>query len=93
MDDFCGLTPQEFEAICKAYHDQRQSDYQNDWERMRMLATICIQPHVKNKLTPHKLLPFAWDNKRKRSKAEQSMTAEERQKRMAEMIAKLGEKY
>lgn len=93
MDDFCGLTPQEFEEVCKAYHNQREADYRNDWERMRLLATICIQPHIKNKITPHKLIPFAWDNQKKRTNRGDSMTAEERQKRMSEMIAKLGEKY
>ena len=27
-----------------------------------MLATITIQPHVKNRLTPDTLLPLPWDN-------------------------------
>jgi len=92
LDDFCGLAPDEFEAVCKAYHDQREFDYRNGWEQARMVATICIQPHVKNKITPNRLLPFAWDNKRKTADRSKQ-TAEERQQRMKDAIAKFGEKY
>lgn len=35
-----------------------------------MLATIVIQPHIKKKLTPGKLLPFTWDKKRTAAKDE-----------------------
>ena len=58
---------------------------------MRLLATITIQPHVKQKLTAQKLLPFAWD---KKSTSEPStakpMTAEQRRKRMDYIARKLG---
>lgn len=40
---------------------------QAEWERMRMLATITIQPHCRKKLTPGQLLKFPWE-KRKESK-------------------------
>ena len=60
-DDFCRCTPEEFNGICKAYHNQRETDYKNEWERMRMLATITIQPHTKSKITAQKLLPFPWE--------------------------------
>ena len=31
-----------------------------DWERMRMNATITIQPHLKWKVTPRQVLPLPW---------------------------------
>lgn len=67
-DDFCRLTPEEFGAVSKAYQEYREAEYRGEWERMRLLATITIQPHVKKKMTPQALLPFEWD--RQKPKAE-----------------------
>lgn len=33
-------------------------------ERARMVAAICIQPHVRKRITPRQLLPLPWDNKK-----------------------------
>lgn len=37
---------------------------QAGWERMRMLATITVQPWCKKKLTPSQLLKFPWEKKK-----------------------------
>lgn len=93
-DDFCRLTPDEFNSVCKACLDQEQSQYKDNWERMRMLACITIQPHVKNKLTPQKLLPLSWDNRRKSNKAKtEHITAKEAEEKKRQIIALLGDKY
>lgn len=60
-EDFCDLTPDEFTHIYRAYSNEREAQYKDKWERMRMLAAITIQPYAKGKLTPHGLLPFPWD--------------------------------
>lgn len=65
-DDFCRLTPDEFRHVCKAYQDRQEADYKDEWARMRMLATIVVQPHVKKKLAPKDLLPFPWEKAPKR---------------------------
>lgn len=83
-DDFCRLTPDEFEQVCKAFAERHENNEQAEWERMRMLATITIQPHVKNKITPDKLLPFPWE--RKNSKP--LPTAEESKKRFEALVAR-----
>ena len=64
-NDFCAVTPEEFGYIYNAYNEQQQEQYKDNWERMRMLAYICIQPYAKKGLTPHKLLPLQWDNEDK----------------------------
>lgn len=61
-DDFCRLTPGEFKAVSDSFIELREADRREDWERMRILATVTIQPHIKNKLTAKKLLPLPWDN-------------------------------
>ena len=48
---------------------------------MRMLATITVQPHVKGKLTPEKLLPLPWEHKRP---PVERLSMEERGKRWME---------
>lgn len=61
---------------------------------MRMLACITIQPHVKNKLTPQKLLPLSWDNRRKSKKTKtEHITAKEAEEKKKQIIALLGDKY
>ena len=60
---------------------------------MRMLACITIQPHVKNKLTPQKLLPLSWDNKKPRKAKAEHITAKEAEEKRKQIIALLGEKY
>nr|DAQ03552.1 MAG TPA: hypothetical protein [Caudoviricetes sp.] len=89
FDDFCGCTPEEFESICEAYHDQREADYKDEWERMRMLAAIVIQPHVKQRVTPGKLLPFPWENPAGQHKKAPELTAAESLKRFEELAKKV----
>lgn len=94
-DDFCKMDFEEFAAVYKAYAEQRDADFKDEWQRMRLLATIVIQPHLaKNKkITPEKLLPFPWDKTitRKRDDKEPKLTPEQQRERMAELVKKLGD--
>ena len=84
--DFCLCTVDEFEAICSAWQKHSEHDERDRWERTRIQAAICIQPHVKNRIRPEKLLPLPWDKKETRPKPVQpSMTAEERLKRFEKL--------
>lgn len=87
-DDFCRLTPEEFGAVCKAYGEHYEATVRNDWEVMRMLATITIQPHCKKKITPKKLLPFAWDHKPKSNVP--VLSKEQTEKRVEELLKRIG---
>lgn len=84
---------EDFTAVYKAYVEQRDTDFKDNWERMRLLATITIQPHLaKNKkVTPEKLLPLPWDKKRKQDKKAPKLTAAQQRKRMEELVKKLGD--
>ena len=85
LDDFERLTPEEFSSICKAYREQCESDYKDNWERMRMQAAITIQPHIKSKLTPQKLLPFPWEQRKKR---QPKISQAEAEKRFEKLMAR-----
>lgn len=93
-DDFCKMDFDEFAAVYKAYVEQRDTDFKDNWNRMRLLATITIQPHLskKHKVTPEKLLPFPWDKKSpKRGAKEKQLTPEQQRERMANLVKKLGD--
>ena len=73
----------------------------DQWERMRLLATITIQPHVKGKVTPERLLPFPWDSSglghgnhraetKKTSLEDRPVTREEDRKRLEELLKRMG---
>lgn len=95
-DDFCRLDFNEFAAVYKAYAEQCDTDYKDKWQRMRLLATITIQPHLKkgSKVTPEKLLPLPWDkeNKHKKTKAnDKPMTKDQQRRRMEYLVKKFGD--
>lgn len=71
-----------------------ETAYRGEWERVRRLAAISIQPHVKKTVTPpKKLLQFPWDDARKERKDSRPRpTAEEGRKRFEEVVGRLGDK-
>lgn len=88
-DDFCRLTPIEFEHIYKAYQEKCEAGYKDEWTRMRMLAAIVIQPHLKHKVTPEKLLPFPWEKFEKQRKSIPELTAAESLERFKKIVKKV----
>ncbi len=93
-DDFCKMDFQEFAAVYKAYAEQRDFDYKDNWERMRLMASITIQPHLAKgkKITPEKLLRFPWDKKKAAAaKKAKEYTPEQQRRRMEELVKKLGD--
>jgi len=91
-DDFCRLDFAEFAAVWKAYAEQRDTDFKDRWQRMRLLAAITIQPHLgkRHRITPEKLLPFPWDKKASRKEGSK-LTAKEQRERMKKLVEKLGD--
>ena len=78
-------TPGEFEAVCKAWGDNEERMMQDSWERMRMNATIAIQPHIKGKMMPERLLPFPWEKSKKKAEAPK-VSAEEARRRFERLV-------
>ena len=85
LDDFCRLSPEEFGVVCKAWHENQEALIRGDWERMRMHATITIQPHLKKKVTPRQVLPFPWEECKKKAEAPK-VSAEEARKRFLSLM-------
>lgn len=90
LDEFCALEFDEFESICEAWRKMSEQQNREAWERTRILATICIQPHIKKKITPKQLIPLPWD-KRTARRNEPQLTAEEKRKRFEDVARRLGD--
>lgn len=89
LGDFCALTPDEFGLVCKAYADSHEAEYKDGWERMRMLATIVIQPHIRQKITPQRLMPLPWEKVHKNT--ERSVVSkDEDMERLRTVMKKVG---
>lgn len=86
FDDFCRLQMREFTACCQSYNELRTAEMCGEWERMRMLATIVVQPHVRGKLTPQKLLPFEWEKAAKEASDREPVSKEESKARFEELV-------
>ena len=92
--DFCRLDFDEFSAVYKAYAEQRDANFKDNWQRMRLLAAIVIQPHLdrRHKVTPEKLLPFPWDKAQvAKKKKQRGITPEKQRERMEGLVRKLGD--
>jgi len=87
LTDFCLLTPEEFQSAYQAWADMTEQRERSAWERMRIQAAITIQPHVKGRITPQRLLPFPWETQPKKPRRK-ATTAEEDKKRMEEVLRK-----
>lgn len=88
--DFRALTPEEFAEASKAFQDFEEARQRQEWERMRLLASISIQPHIKEKLTPRQLIPLPWDTDTTEEEAPK-MTHEERMRKAEEARKRLGD--
>ena len=86
-DEFSGYTPKEFSAIWEAWQERAESRSRGAWERMRLLATISIQPHIKDKVTPPDLIPLPWDDE---TDEEPEITPEERRRLAEAALRKFG---
>ncbi len=86
-EDFCLCTVDEFEGICAAWSEHQERLERQSWERTRILAAICIQPHVKNRIRPERLLPLPWDkaNQKRPKQTNEELTPEERLKRFEKL--------
>ena len=94
--DFCRCTPEEFGAVCRYYHSEREAQYRNEWERVRWQTSILLQPYIKGKKSPRDLLPLPWDTSsqaahgpEKEGRGKGSLPKDVQMKRMAEVASRV----
>ena len=82
FDDFCALSPSEFSACCKAWHDAQEQQIHFHYEVARWQALIGISPHVKRK--PQ--LPFPWEKPKAKQPKQETVSKEESLKRFRKLM-------
>lgn len=87
-EDFCACTPREFEEAARSFLQWHEAQRRDDWERMRLLACITVQLHVKGRVTPQGLMPLPWDNDGRQKKAAAPTMGKEEQRKRFELLAK-----
>lgn len=85
LNEWQSLTPEEWTAVATAYNQAREQQSHEAWERMRLHATLTIQPHVKGRLTPMRLLPFPWETTNNAAPAPQ-LSKEEARARFVQLM-------
>ena len=94
LDDWCRLDVDDFNSAVKAWNEMRDGDEHGRWNRMRILASIVIQPHVKGRMKPERLLPLPWDKGRYKKqgtrKQEDILSAEAQKARLLEVMKRKG---
>ncbi|MBD5262247.1 MAG: hypothetical protein HDS38_08985 [Bacteroides sp.] len=90
LEEFSQLYFEEFESVCRAWQEMYDAQERGAWERTRVLASICIQPHVRKKITPRQILPLPWDRgQHKTISHEPEMTREQQKERFEELKKRL----
>lgn len=60
-NDFESCTPDEFDAVVKAYVNKQEQQTHLSWEQARFLALYMLMPHTKEKLTFKDIAVFPWE--------------------------------
>ena len=91
LEDFDRLTPAEFNAVYDKWSKGEESRRKEEWERARLVATILVSPHVKNKVTPQRLMPLPWDGHKAERGRKSAEPEEPRDKqRVNRLISRFG---
>lgn len=90
VEEFRQMTPDEFDAVSSAYNKYHEDKLHDGWERMRMLASICIQPHVRKRVSAKDLIKFPWDEKP--HEKQPIASKEEAQRQLDDLLRRLKEK-
>jgi hypothetical protein len=65
LDDFWNATFRSVLNVIEGRREMHEAQDRAEWERVRWLATIGLQPHLKkgSKMKPTDLVEFSWEKK------------------------------
>lgn len=63
FDDFCRLTPFEFQKVVDAVSEHDDNAERGAWERVRIVGCLALAPWSKGGVKPESVLPLPWDKK------------------------------
>lgn len=63
FEDFCLLTPFEFQKVVDAISQHDDNAERGAWERARIIGCLSLAPWSKGGVKPESVLPLPWDKK------------------------------
>ena len=90
LETFRRLTLPQIRACLRAWGDQREAEARRDWETMRTLGCMIIQPFVKGSVDPRKALPLPWDSERPETSERMETGRAEAMARRKELMERMG---
>lgn len=61
LEEFYGLTPEEFEVIYRHWREEREERRREEWERARLTCLCILQPYSREALKARDVMAFPWD--------------------------------
>jgi hypothetical protein len=86
LHDLDGLGIEEVELMLKQWAEDEEARQEREWERMRLLATIVIQPHLKKQISAQELLPFPWERDHNNAPDKPTVSREEAHERFKRIV-------
>ena len=81
VQEFCQLTPKEFNAIYEEWTSEQENIVRGEWERCREICYHILRPYAKKSLKRTDVMRFSWDGKcdtRSAKKTEQQKEADKK---------------
>ncbi len=88
MGEFLDMDFEVFRFVYKAWAEQEETRERSAWERTRVLATLCVQPYSKRRLSPKDVIPLPWD-KEQRKPTSKPVGKEEAKRRMMALLKRI----
>lgn len=76
FDDFCLLTPFEFQAVVDAVATHDDNRERGAWERARIVGCMSLSPWSKGGVKPKTVLPLPWDGEKRKRKVNDSQLSQ-----------------
>lgn len=89
FEDFCLLTPFEFQAVLDAYSEAEKSRSRDMWECMRVLAAVDVSPFSKGRVTPKSILSFPWDSEKHGEEHQKTVSKEDDKARLENLMKRI----
>lgn len=84
LEDFCCLTPEEYNETARQWQQLRDLGERGDWERVRMMCLCMLQPYAKGELKARDVMVFPWEEEREEERVSEAAKGLSREELMAE---------
>lgn len=89
MQEFCLLTPDEFNAIYEEWKAEQEDIVHGQWERCREICYYILRPYAKKSLRRTDVMRFSWDSPTTGGRVKMTKKQKERDRKEFEQLKEL----